>query len=246
MTHPHSPEISILLPTYNGDRFLAKQLDSILSQSFSNFELLIIDDGSTDSTVAIIESYVQVDPRIEVLPSEGNRGHKSRLVELIDRSSAPFIAISDQDDIWHRDKLKRLTAALGTASLAFGRSDLIDAEGNRLNRTLLDVLRRPRRPGDRLSLLFRPQVSGHAMLARREIFSKTAFDSSEPYDWLISLLAEIFWRYRLRRERHCLAPDPQHKFPQRLSRASVKPAADPPARSSCRTEGRTRAATSFR
>lgn len=191
MTDTSTPAISILLPTYNGARYLAEQLDSILAQSFGDFEMLIIDDGSVDGTGDITAGYARRDGRIRIIPAEGNHGQKQRLIELLQLSRAPLIAISDQDDVWHPLKLERLLAAMGDKALAFGRSDLIDGAGIALNRTLLDALRSPRRSDDKLSLLFRPQVSGHAMLVRREFIPARAFESPEPYDWLISLVAEF-------------------------------------------------------
>jgi len=185
------PAISILLPTYNGARYLAEQLQSILDQSFGDFELLIIDDGSTDATGEIAAGFALRDRRIKLIPAEGNHGQKQRLIELLALASSPLIAISDQDDVWHALKLERLLSTMGDAALAFGRSDLIDGAGNLLNHTLLDALRAPRRNDDRLGLLFRPQVSGHAMLVRREFVPSRAFESLEPYDWLVSLVAQF-------------------------------------------------------
>ena len=191
MIDPTIPAISILLPTYNGGRYLAEQLDSILAQSFANYELLIVDDGSTDATCEITADFARRDERLKIIPSKDNQGQKQRLIQLLDIAKAQLIAISDQDDVWHALKLERLLASMSNAALAFGRSDLIDEEGNSLNRTLLDVLRSPRRSDDRLSLLFRPQVSGHAMLVRREFIPIRAFESPEPYDWLVSLVAQF-------------------------------------------------------
>ena len=191
MTDTNTPAISILLPTYNGERYLAEQLDSILAQSFADFELLIIDDGSTDATGDISADFARRDDRIMIIPSKGNHGQKQRLIELLSSARAPLIAISDQDDIWHALKLERLMASLGDAALAFGRSDLIDEDGNSLNRTLLDVNRANRKSGTNLAILFRPQVSGHAMLARRDVLTVDAFRAAHPYDWLISLTAEF-------------------------------------------------------
>ena len=185
------PAISILLPTYNGARYLAEQLKSILAQSFGDFELLIVDDGSVDATGEIAAGFAQSDGRISIVPAEGNHGQKQRLIELLELARAPLIAISDQDDVWHELKLERLLATMSDAALSFGKSDLIDAAGISLNRTLLDVLRSQRRSDDRLSLLFRPQVSGHAMLVRREFIPIRAFESPEPYDWMVSLVAQF-------------------------------------------------------
>ncbi|MGN3974600.1 glycosyltransferase [Tsuneonella sp. SYSU-LHT278] len=185
------PAISILLPTFNGARYLRAQLDSIVAQTFGDWELLAIDDGSSDDTVAILREYAARDPRITLLPSEGNRRQKARLVELLRLARGKWIAISDQDDIWAADKLERLVAAIGDAALAFGRSDLIDSDGRPFGRDLLRVLRSSRRPDDRLLTIFRPQISGHAMIAVRDVMPESVFASDEPFDWLIGLLAEF-------------------------------------------------------
>ena len=87
------------------------------------------------------------------------------------------------------DKLERLTARIGDAAMAFGRSDLIDGDGRSFGRDLLQTLRSPRRPDDRLLTIFRPQISGHAMIATPEVIPESVFASNEPFDWLIGLLA---------------------------------------------------------
>jgi glycosyltransferase involved in cell wall biosynthesis len=180
------PAVSILLPAWNGATFLAEQLDSILAQSLGDFELLVVDDGSTDATPEILAGYAARDRRIRLLPAAGNRGQKARLLELLGEARAPLVAVSDQDDVWDPGKLAALAAGLGDAALAFGRSDLIDSTGAPLGRTLLESC--GSLPGEaRISLFFSAQVSGHAMLVRREAVTETAFRRAEPYDWLISL-----------------------------------------------------------
>ena len=96
------PLISVILPVYNGERYLADSIDSILTQSFKKFELVIIDDGSNDSSKKIIESYD--DPRI-VFKSRENRGLGATLNELIDLSRAELVVRMDADDIMSRDRL---------------------------------------------------------------------------------------------------------------------------------------------
>jgi glycosyltransferase involved in cell wall biosynthesis len=180
------PAVSILLPTYEGAAFLPEQIESILAQSLADFELLLIDDGSADSSAEVAARYVRRDPRLRVLPATGNRGHTARLLELLAEARAPLIAVSDQDDVWDPDKLERLAAGLGDFALAYGRSELIDSGGAPLGRTLLDSCGSV--PGDsRVSLFFSAQVSGHAMLVRRSAVTDMAFRRPEPYDWLVSL-----------------------------------------------------------
>jgi glycosyltransferase involved in cell wall biosynthesis len=189
---PSTPVLtSILLPTFNGERYLPSQIESILAQTWSDFELLIVDDGSTDATPGIITEFAGRDDRIRVFPSYENRGQKSRLLELLTQARGQLIAVSDQDDVWDARKLEWLVPALQTSALAYGRSELINEHGKCLNRTLLQANRAIPLSSDRLALLFRPQVSGHAMLARRDVMEPQVFHSAAPYDWLISIVAEF-------------------------------------------------------
>lgn len=183
-----APAISILLPTYNGERYLAAQLDSILAQSWQDFELVAVDDGSSDGTAALLAGYAARDPRIRLLPSDGNRGQKVRLSELVAAAHAPLLSFADQDDTWHPERTARLAAALGERNLAVGRSELTDATGTPLNLSLTEQFGPPNHESERLTLLFIPRgISGHAMLARRETVTEAAFARPQPFDLLIGL-----------------------------------------------------------
>lgn len=181
------PKVSILLPTYNGGKFLADQLDSILVQSFSDFELLIVDDASVDDTVAVNEDYARRDRRIRIIPSQENLGQKLRLLQLVQEARAPLVSIADQDDIWHPDRVEHLFNGLADYSMSYGRSELVDGAGNPMGQTLIGFLGPEPLSGDRLALLFTPRVSGHAMLVRREIVTEMAFRRFSPYDQLITV-----------------------------------------------------------
>jgi glycosyltransferase involved in cell wall biosynthesis len=187
MSNDNKPSVSILLPTYDGAIHLREQIESILDQTLTDFELLIVDDGSTDDTPEICRHYERQDGRIRILESKGNRGQKARLLELAHAARAPLIAISDQDDVWHRDKMTLLRDRLGDRGLTFGRSELIDATGRQLNGTLAERFGPLPAPEDRLSLLFVPRISGHALLVRREIVTDMAFRRFPPFDWLLGL-----------------------------------------------------------
>lgn len=182
-----NPAISILLTTFNGEAFLAEQLRSILDQRLADFELLIIDDGSTDATGRIVAELAAQDARISVLPATGNRGQKQRLRQLVRAARAPLVAIADQDDVWDAEKLAMLAGRIGEAGLALGRSELVDGDGKPLGRSLIENFGPPPVPGDRLSLLVRPLVSAHAALVRRDHIADEAFSRLQAFDWLISL-----------------------------------------------------------
>lgn len=183
------PKLSILLPTYNGDRFLAEQIESILAQTDPDFELIAIDDGSTDGTVATLERFAARDQRIAVVPSQGNRGQNGRLVELLAHARGDFIAISDQDDRWAPDRNEKLFAGLGDRQIVFARSELIDAEGRPRGQSLLESFDAAYSERDRLRALIEPMFSAHAMLMRRAAIGAEAFSHRLPFDWLIALEA---------------------------------------------------------
>lgn len=94
----HAPLISVAMPVYNGEKYLAEAIESILAQTFTDFELIIIDDGSTDSSLEILKKYEQRDARI-LLISRVNKNLVATLNEIIDMARGKWIARMDQDDI---------------------------------------------------------------------------------------------------------------------------------------------------
>lgn len=99
-------KIDILMATYNGEKYLAEQLDSIINQTYHNWNLLIRDDNSTDKTLEIIQNYHKKDKRIKILKdNKGNIGIVRNFEELLKSSESEFIMFSDQDDIWVENKL---------------------------------------------------------------------------------------------------------------------------------------------
>ena len=100
------PLISVALPVYNGEQHLAEAIDSILSQTFLNFELIIIDDGSTDNSLRILKDYESRDQRIRLISRE-NRDLVTTLNEIIDMARGKWVARMDQDDIALASRFER-------------------------------------------------------------------------------------------------------------------------------------------
>lgn len=92
------PLISVAMPVYNGERYLAEAIDSILAQTYNNFELIIIDDGSTDNSLQVLRGYEKRDARIRLVARE-NRNLATTLNDIIDLARGKWIARMDQDDI---------------------------------------------------------------------------------------------------------------------------------------------------
>ena len=128
--------ISIIVTTYNGAKYLAAQLDSILAQTYTGLEIILSDDASTDDTWAIAQRYAAKDPRIVLIRHEKNVGLHANLGGALERATGMCIAISDQDDIWRSDKIEKQLSLLGCAVGVYSDSALIDAAGNSIGFTL--------------------------------------------------------------------------------------------------------------
>lgn len=100
------PLVSVVLPVYNGGDFLADAIESILGQTFQEFELVAVDDGSTDESSLILKKYAERDSRVRVI-SRGNKGLPVTLNEAVDAARGEFIARMDQDDVSLPDRLGR-------------------------------------------------------------------------------------------------------------------------------------------
>jgi GT2 family glycosyltransferase len=127
------PQVSVVLPVWNGERYLQESVDSILAQDFRDFELIIVDDGSTDATGEIIGRYAG-DPRVRVHRQE-NRGLVAALNVGLELSKADLIARLDADDIARSDRLSLQLAYLheNPDVMAVGSAiELMDAEGRGL------------------------------------------------------------------------------------------------------------------
>lgn len=135
-------KVQILLSTFNGEKYLEKQLDSILNQTYSNFTLLIRDDGSTDSTMDLLNRYAKLDPRISYYQGE-NKGVKGSFFDLVKKvdDTADFYSFSDQDDVWKPDKLEVAVIKLKEMNqniplLYCGKTTLVDHELNPIEYTI--------------------------------------------------------------------------------------------------------------
>lgn len=112
--------INILLSTYNGERYLQEQLDSILAQTYTDWHLYVRDDGSKDATCHILESYAKKDARITIVQNGMNLGAKRSFMHLLESyGEADYMAFADQDDVWDANKLEVCLKAIQEAEQHF-------------------------------------------------------------------------------------------------------------------------------
>jgi glycosyltransferase involved in cell wall biosynthesis len=137
-------KISIAMCTYNAERYLQQQLDSLASQTYLPFELVVCDDHSRDSTAQIIEHFSRNSPiPVRFFQNPKNLGSTANFSQAIALCEGEFIALCDQDDIWREDKLdKQITPFSRDAELGgvFCDGDLIDADSNPMNLSLWNSL----------------------------------------------------------------------------------------------------------
>jgi len=126
------PKVSVVIPSYNHARYLSEAVDSVLGQSESDLELIVVDDGSTDESLEIL--YSIEDSRMRVV-EQSNQGAHAALNTGLERSSGEFLAILNSDDIYHHQRLEKLVRLLekdADVSLAGSYIQVIDAEGRPL------------------------------------------------------------------------------------------------------------------
>jgi len=131
---PLSPLISVLLPAYNGARFIGDAIQSVLEQTFPNFELLIVDDGSTDDTAEVVGAFD--DERIRVC-LQSNNGSSHAINRAVSLARGPYVACMAQDDVCHRERLEheyRFLVETGKRAV-FSWAAFIDDEGDSLHDT---------------------------------------------------------------------------------------------------------------
>ncbi len=163
------PLISVALSTYNGARFLKEQLDSIVRQTYSNLEIVIVDDASSDDTFAILEAYQAQDVRIRLLRNRYNIGFLRSFERALSACTGDFIALADQDDIWLEHKLESLYQDIGDNLLIYSGVSLIDAQGAKLE-GIFPALNRLQGACS-LSLVMGNCIIGHACLIRRDLLA---------------------------------------------------------------------------
>ena len=125
------PLISVCMPVYNAERYLAEAIESILGQTFRDFEFLIIDDGSTDRSLAILERYAARDARIR-LSSKPNAGYVVRLNEMLHQARGDLIARMDADDVALPERFARQVEFLRShpeVDVVGGAQEHIDSKG---------------------------------------------------------------------------------------------------------------------
>ena len=194
-------KISILLSTYNGEKYLKAQLDSLFSQSYKNFKLIARDDGSSDKTLEILKSY-----DIELLPSNENIGVKCSFETLLkyafENSDADYFMFCDQDDVWNQDKVKLTLQKMyemeklykNTPILVHTDLEVVDENLHTINPSFMKLQNLHEKKNRLNNLLIQNTITGCTVMINKDLAKLCLPMSSNAivHDWWVGLVASYF------------------------------------------------------
>jgi glycosyltransferase involved in cell wall biosynthesis len=186
------PLVSVVMLSYNNQKFLSEAIESILGQDFDDFELIIVDDASIDASRQIIQKYADEDPRIRVIFHETNCGISKTANDVIAAAKGKFLALIASDDVWMKDKLSKQLAVLESNEdlIVCTDGEVIDAAGQPMGSTFSELITRSvskKRSGDIfLDLVLGPEaIFGSTVIYKRTNQGSILFDERLIYvnDW---------------------------------------------------------------
>lgn len=196
----YSHSVSVVLCTYNGEKYLREQLDSLLAQTYPLHEIIIQDDQSTDGTMAILREYADKYPVIKLFVHEERSTVNDNFFSAMQRATGDFISISDQDDIWLPHKIATLVDNIENNLCCFHLSNEFRNTPNYQYADPRIINANPE------CTLFRARVPGHTMLIRKQLLDITMqhipadvlcrFSSAFYYDTILSIVAMVYGKIK--------------------------------------------------
>jgi len=188
-----NPLVTILVYTYNGEKFIEEQLKSLISQTYKNIEILIFDDFSTDNTIQMIENFIINHPTfsIQLFKNNQNIGILKNVERSFHYINGKYIALCDQDDVWDQNKIKILVTNIKENILIYSNIQIMDKNSSLLN---IKVVKNPFENNNYKAFWFSNYISGHSMLFTKELVQYLLPFPSKAYihpDWYIAYIASI-------------------------------------------------------
>lgn len=184
---------TICMATYNGEKYIKEQLESILLQINENDEIIISDDGSTDNTLAIINGIG--DKRIKLYINEKEKGYTKNFENALEKANGDIIFLSDQDDVWIRNKVEIMTKQLNFYDFVVSDCYMTD---EKLNVICDSHFKKYHTKSGFINNLLFPRYVGSCMAFNRKVLKKCLpFPKNQkytPHDYWISLISELCFR----------------------------------------------------
>ena len=181
--------ISVVMTTYNGEKYVCEQLDSILSQTLLPKEIIVVDDCSTDKTWEILLNYAASNPQLKIYQNDHNIGAHQNFRKAFSLSSCPLIAPSDQDDIWRVDKLEILKELLiqKGVDLVFSQEQIMWENGD----LEIDTHEMPMMK----DFIWGNCLKGHTFLFKREMLNVYDRAKNLSFDYALAIKAGVSGSY---------------------------------------------------
>jgi len=192
------PLVSVLMPSYNHERFISEAIESVLSQSFNDFELIIIDDASKDESKQIIENFRKKDNRIKAIYHERNMGIARTVNDGVERAKGKFIAFFSSDDLWVKDKLKKQLEVLKRNEdlIVWSEGLIIDSEGKPTGETFTQGVPERKKSGYILEELLKGNfICGQSVILKRENLGDIRHDGQLKYLNDYKFMVDLASRY---------------------------------------------------
>lgn len=150
--------VSVIMPTYNCGKFIAQSVESVIAQTVTDWEICIVDDGSTDNTREVLQPYIDKYPNIRYTRLGKNKGAAVSRTVALHQATGKYVAFLDSDDLWAPDKLEKQIAYMEENGVLFSCTAFrhIDEEGQ-----LLDIVRTPPRKMDYNRMLYMSNPTGN-------------------------------------------------------------------------------------
>jgi glycosyltransferase involved in cell wall biosynthesis len=195
--------VAIVMTTYNGEKYVGEQIDSILASAYQDFELFIYDDGSKDNTLPILREYEAKNPtKIHVIQNEENLGVTTNFLSALRKTTIDYVMFCDQDDVWKQNKMavtlkrmRHMEAQLGkdTPLAVFTDAVVVDKELNILKNSFFFSNHLNPRKTDLPHILMENKLIGCTVMvnaALRKVLQSCPLPTKARYhDWWIALVA---------------------------------------------------------
>ena len=196
------PKVTVFIPAYNREKYIGDAIESVLSQTYTDFEILLIDDGSTDRTVEIMRSYT--DPRLRIIRNQKNLGIPKTRNKGLENARGQYIAMLDSDDRAYPIRLEKQVAFLDRNpdfAQVGSWCRMMDEQGRPLKKTK----RQPILPDDiDVQLLFRCSLSNRSIMGRTELLREFGYRNDFPRCQDYDLHVKLAKKYKLGNLPECL------------------------------------------
>lgn len=211
-------DVCILLASFNGEKYIKDQIESIINQTYNNWSLIIRDDGSSDNTNVIISSYIKLFPEkiFMINDNKGNLGAKQNYFQLLSFADSPYIMFADQDDVWLPtkielclQKIQSVESIYGTDTPLLVHTDMIvvDDELNEISESFWDYQYINPEKGKAFNrLLMDNVVTGCTVMINKKLKDMAAPIPEQAYmhDWWLALVASAFGKVDYLKEKTML------------------------------------------